>query len=135
VNTTRKWKMSATIIFFVGGINMLFGLAAILNLHPFFQKEGFGWGSLLWGGALLFLGMFVIRKSRVALGIIIIAYVLDSVLSLLGGNTLNVGYHVIFLYAMLQGYFALRVLPKQDVEPLSQNSMSHSDDATSPKAS
>src|SRR5258708_31946846 len=135
VNTTGKWQTSAIIIFIVGGGNILLGLAAVLNhLHPFFQKEGFGWGSLLWGVALLFLGMFVIRKSRVALGIIIIAYVLDSVHSLLGGDYLNVGYHAIFLYAILQGFFTPRVLPKQDVELPSQDSTSQSDD-TSPRES
>lgn len=107
-------------IYFVAAVNLIIGVLNALKMNPLPTLVGAGITPVIVGGIYLFLAFFVQGKSRIALGIAIIGFTIDSVLlvvsifSGLGLNSASIGgftggmfVRVFFLIYMVQGFMAL----------------------------
>ena len=107
-------RSAAIVVYVVAGFNALIGLIALLgNSELFGGSDG---GLLLLGFAVIFavLGFFTQRKSAWALGVAILVFALDGVVSGLAmiadGRMPCVGIalRVVFLMLMFRGFQAMR---------------------------
>jgi hypothetical protein len=112
----KKLTTAYGVIFFVGGLGLILGLAAALLGATFLQELGFGWGSIIVGAIVVGLGFMVKQQSLTALWIAIVLYALDAILSIAGAvaagaaPTGNIIVRVFFLAAMYQGVGAIKAL-------------------------
>ncbi len=76
-----RHKTAYGVLFFIGGLNLLLGLAGLFFENEFLQALGAGWYTLIFGMVFIFLGIFTWRRSQMALVIAIVLFALDGFLS------------------------------------------------------
>lgn len=120
----QRVNAAASMIFFIAGLNALLGLMAAAFDIQFLKALGLGLGSLVVGAIYGALGYLVKEKrSSIALGLAVGLFVIDG-LSLLfflePGQTPPIGglvARVLFLFPMVMGFPALRVLGAEAGRP------------------
>ncbi len=112
-----RLKTAYVMIYFVAGLNLVFGIVSFLLNVEFLQQYGIGFGSIMFGLVFLILGYFVQRKSAVALVLAIVFFVLDGILGVIfaasqGYNPGTVGIvaRIFLLIPMIQGVGAIKAL-------------------------
>jgi hypothetical protein len=111
-----RLMQSYGILYFVGGFNFLLGILAVLFEIDLLVEIGLGIFSIAVGAVYLVLAYFVQRRSRLALGIAMALYGLETVLALLSGLVSGVVIRLLFMLIMYQGFSAIKEL---DAEPVS----------------
>ncbi len=118
----QKLKVAYGIVYFVGGLNVLLGVVALLIESRFLESLGIGWATIIFGAIMLGLGFMVQRRSVAALIAAIAIYAVDGVLSIVliasSSQTPPVGgliFRVIMIAAMYQGIAAIKALNKPQV--------------------
>jgi hypothetical protein len=111
-------KSSYGPIFFIGGLNILLGFWALLDENMFLHKYiADGVFNIFYGCVFLILVLFVKNRSAIALGIAIVIFAIDSLLSLSTVSSTIVTVmmaRIGFLLLMAQGFGAIRELKKED---------------------
>lgn len=116
----QRIKVAAGIVFFVAGLNILIGLLAVMAKVKFLIRIGAGEGSIIFGVLFLILGFFILKQSGIALGLAVLLFAADGILSLIlvtkyGGRP-PVGaivFRIFLLIPMIQGFPALKALKEQ----------------------
>lgn len=116
----QRVKTAAGMLYFIAGLNAALGLVAELGV-AFLAQIGLGWGSIVVGAVYAGLGYLVkAKRSRVALILAIVLFVLDGVASLIAathaGGSPPVGglvARVFLLIPIWKGLSALGELNKQ----------------------
>lgn len=111
----QRAKQAYTIIFVIGGFNLLLGIAGIFVETDLMSLLGAGWGTAVFGIFLLILGFLVKQyHSQPALITAIVMYLADSLLGMAaiisaGGNPsiASIIVRVLFITGMVQGMKAL----------------------------
>jgi hypothetical protein len=112
----QQLRTACNILFFIGGLNLLLGLAAELGQVDFLLAAGIGWESLAEGVAFLVLGYFVRRRSMVALALAAALLAADTVLTIVtltpgaGASVGGIVIRLAFLYYVVRGFGALKSL-------------------------
>ena len=118
VRANRWLKVAAGIVLFVAGFNLMVGLAALLIKPDAAPPVNIGYESIVAGVLFLVLGVFVWRRSALALGIavallagegvwrVIEAWGKDGSPIALGGFALR----LLLIFLMLPGIGAIRLL-------------------------
>jgi len=113
----KRMNTASTAVLLVAGINLLLGLAVVLLDIRVLKEAGMNVGSVIYGAVFLILGILVTRRSRVALGIALGLYVLDSIYTIfvgLGSNAGNLFIRIFFIIFMFRGFEAIAVLREGD---------------------
>jgi len=105
-----RLKQSYGILYFVGGINLILGLIALLFQVDFLLAIGMGEYSIIVGGIYLLSAFFVQRRSKIALAFALVVYGLETILSLMNGVTSGVIIRIFFIVFMWQGFGAIKEL-------------------------
>lgn len=109
-------KLARGIVWFIGGLSLVVGLAAELAKVEFLLNMGIGWISAAVGVVFLVLGYFVGKRSMVALGLSVGLLITDTVLTLAlsAGTgrvpTAGLAMRVIFLIFLFQGFKAIKAI-------------------------
>lgn len=118
----KRLALSASSIYLVGGLNIVFGLIAYIFQVEFLQTLGFGILSAAIGFLFLALGFFTQRRSLFALILAVILFSLEGVSVLLlglgmllsafsAGNSLHEMFEILqsqaILIGVLAGWFTL----------------------------
>lgn len=111
----QRVKQATTVIFIIGGFNLLLGIAGIFVETEFMSLLGGGWGTAVFGIFLLTLSLLVkYRLSQPALITAIVMYLADSLLGIAaiisaGGSptAASIIIRTIFIIIMIQGAKAL----------------------------
>ena len=115
-----KLKNAYGVVYFIAGLNLVLGLVSFLFDVALLQQIGIGFGSIIFGLVFLVLGIFVQRKSAVALILVIVIFALDEIIGVF--LAISQGYNpglggvfarIILLIPMFQGVGAIRVLKQQ----------------------
>ena len=106
----QRLRLAAYVLFFIGGLNAIFGLFGLLVPIDFFQQIGVGLFNLLLGLVFLLLAVFVLRRSLVALGIAFALLLVETISRLLSGFSPALFLNLVFLVILWQGMDALRDL-------------------------
>jgi ribosomal protein L37E len=109
------YELAYGIVYFVGGINILLGLATSLFKLELFGQASDGLYQLLFGLIFLALGFFVQRKSNVALILAIVIFGLDGLVGVIStmGSYLTISIilsRMLFITPMIQGVSAIDAL-------------------------
>ena len=107
---TTKLKQSYGILYFIGGLNFILGTIASLFQIEFLLDLGMGIYSVIVGSIYLLLAFFVQRKSKIALGMAIGLYGLETILALISGVTSGIIVRVFFIVFMWPGFKAINKL-------------------------
>ena len=105
-----KLKQSYGLLYFIGGLNLVLGIIAFLFQVDLLIDLGMGTYSVVVGSIYLLLAFFVQRKSKIALGIAIALYGLETMLSLISGVTSGVFVRLFFIVFMWPGFKAINEL-------------------------
>ncbi len=112
-----QFKNAYQMVYFVAGLNLILGVISFLFNLEFLQQLGIGFGSIIFGLVFLMLGLFVQRKSTIALILAIGIFALDGIagLFLAASQGYNPGIggifvRIILLVPMFQGVGAIRAL-------------------------
>lgn len=97
-------------LYFIGGLNLLFGLLAEIFQASFLLELGVGLYSMVLGVAFLGLGFLVMRRSFIALVIAFALLLVETLSRLLVGFSPGLLLNVIFLVILWQGMDALRAM-------------------------
>ena len=105
-------------IFFIAGVNIILGIGALVFGWQVLTDIGGGIGSVIYGAVFLALGMFVMmQRSRIALGIALALFILDSALILYSSFSTpdKPGFHglimrVVIVVLMFRGFGAISEL-------------------------
>jgi hypothetical protein len=109
-------KLARNIVWFIGGLSLVAGLAAELAKVEFLLNMGIGWISAAVGVVFLVLGYFVGKRSMVALGLAVGLLITDTVLTLAlsAGTgrvpTAGLAMRVVFLIFLFQGFKAIKAI-------------------------
>jgi hypothetical protein len=111
----QRVRQATTVIFIIGGFNLLLGIVGIFVETEWMSLLGAGWGTAVFGIFLLILGWLVKqRHSQPALITAIVIYLADSLLGMLtiigAGDTPGIAsiiIRAIFIIIMIQGAKAL----------------------------
>ncbi len=114
----ERLKLAYGLVYFVAGLNAALGLVAELASIDVLLSIGIGWGTIVTGAIYALLGWFVHkRRSKVALGLAIVLFALDGLLTLAfsvdAGGTPPVGglvVRVFFIVQMARGFGAIQEL-------------------------
>lgn len=113
-------KTAAGMVYFVGGLNLVLGILAVLLRVTLLQSLGIGLYSIVYGLVFLVLGVFVSQRSNLALILAIVILALDAVLGVVlaiteGIPPSTVGFlaRILMLVIMAQGVPAIRQLKRQ----------------------
>lgn len=111
-------------IFFIAAFNAALGLLAGALQIGFLQSLGLGFESLLSGAAYGVLGVFVRRRSTIALALAVAMFILDGIvffaMAAKAGGTPPVGgviARIFFLIPMVRGFGALTALREAEAAP------------------
>jgi hypothetical protein len=111
-------KSSYGTIFFIGGLNILLGFWALLDENMFLHKYiAEGVFNIFYGCVFLILVLFVKNRSAIALGVAIVIFAIDGLLSLLNASSTIVTVmmaRIGFLLLMAQGFGAIRELKEEE---------------------
>jgi hypothetical protein len=115
----RRLKLSWYMLFFIGGLNILLGAAAMAMGPGMLQGLGLGLGSSILGAVFLLLGFLVRRRSALALGLAMALLAVDAALTMYwaaeSGRPVPVSGMLIrafFLVCLFRGLSALRELKR-----------------------
>jgi hypothetical protein len=114
-----RLSLAYGIIFFVGAINIILGIAAVAADIDVLKRLGLGYATMVLGLIYLVLGYFVRRRSTVALVIAIALFAVDTVLAAALGAIGAVVARVFFLIVMFGGFSAIRELKQANPPPSS----------------
>jgi hypothetical protein len=113
----QRLRVAWVIIYFIGGFNLLLGLAAMALRSPLIMRMGIGYGSIAAGCVFLLLGFFVMKRSAVALVLALALVVLDALWTVYfaasSGGSLPTGgiiMRVLFIIFLYRGFGAIREL-------------------------
>ena len=113
----QKLKVAYSVVFFVGGFNIILGIVAVIGNIGFLLRLGIGHQAVIIGIIFLVLGFFVRKKSIIALGIAIGLLIIDALLGFYlaiqsGGNTPSAGLaiRIIFVIFLFQGFKAIKTI-------------------------
>jgi len=111
----QRLKLAYGVLFFIGGLNLLLGLLAILLESDFLRELGLGWFSIGFGLAFLVLGYLALRGSAAALIVGVVLLSLDAiagvVLVIAAGGSPAIGgivMRIFFIIAVAQGIGAAK---------------------------
>jgi hypothetical protein len=117
-------KAAAGVTYFIGGLNAVLSLLAVFAKVSFLQQLGMGWITLGFGALFLVLGFGVSKRLQIALGIAVVLFLLDSVLSIAtwvsyssGHGTPPIGaivMRVALMLPMFKGFGAIAELKRRD---------------------
>lgn len=107
---TTKLKQTYGILYFIGGFNFILGTIASLFQFDLLLDLGMGIYSVIVGSIYLLLAFFVQRKSKIALGMAIGLYGLETILALISGVTSGIIVRVFFIVFMWPGFKAINEL-------------------------
>lgn len=113
---TQHIKQAYTIIFVIGGFNLLLGIAGIFVETEVMSLFSAGWGTAVFGSFLLILGFLVKQQqSQPALVTAIVMYLADSLLGMAAimsaGGTPGIAsiiIRILFITGMTQGVNAIK---------------------------
>lgn len=111
---TTKLKLSYGLLYFIGGLNLVMGIIASLFQIDFLIDLGMGTYSVVVGSIYLLLAFFVQRKSKIALGIALALYGLETILTLISGLTSGVIVRIFFIVFMWPGFKAISELQEKN---------------------
>jgi hypothetical protein len=113
-------KTAAGIVYFLGGLQALLGLIAVVGRVEALEAAGLGVESLVIGVVLGVLGFFTMQRSKLALALAMVVFAGGGVLAMVAAvdasGTPPVGgiiVRVLFLTAMWRGYKAIGELKAQ----------------------
>ena len=109
-----KLKQSYGILYLIGGLNFVLGILALLFRFDILLEMGMGIYSLIVGGIYLLLGFLVQRRSKIALGIAIGLYGIETILALISGVVSGVVVRVFIIVFMWPGFQAIDQLKRDD---------------------
>lgn len=110
-------------IFFIGGLNLVLGIGALASGWQPLVNLGGGIGSMVYGGIFIALGCFVVQRSRVALGVALALYLIDSAFTIYYGLAADtpqmhgIVMRVLLTIIMYRGFEAISDLDAADVLP------------------
>lgn len=111
----QRLKLAYGVLFFIGGLNLLLGLLAILLESDFLRGLGMGWFSVGFGLAFLVLGYLALRGSAAALIVAVVLLSLDAIagvaLVIAAGGSPAIGgivMRIFFIIAVAQGIGAAK---------------------------
>jgi hypothetical protein len=118
----QRVKQAYTVIFIIGGFNLLLGIAGIFMETELMSLLGAGWGTAVFGIFLLALGWLTkARLSQPALITAIVMYLADSLLGIIaiisaGGTpgAASIIIRIIFIAVMAQGAIALNTIKQNN---------------------
>ncbi|BDD06490.1 hypothetical protein [Aureibacter tunicatorum] len=106
--------------FWLGLINVIAGILAIVLENAFLQKIGLGYGSIIFGGIIALLSYGVKRKSMVAMALLYGVMIIDilSIFLLIGESDANptngILMKLFFLVILFKGFGAIKALNRAD---------------------
>lgn len=116
-----RLKAAAGVVWFIAGMSAVLGLVAVLGKVEVLQQLGLGWESVGFGVLFAVLAWFVGKRSKVALGIALALFILDTVLSLvvmmkMSGrpNAGGVVVRIFLMMPMFRGFGAITALQARD---------------------
>ena len=116
----NRFTLAYSIVFFIGGLNALLGLASILLQNSFLQSMGLGFFSIIYCAFFIGLGFSIKNRSQAALVIAVVLFIINSLLSI-GLKVLDsqipnpagiIG-RIFLLIPMIQGIHSIPKLPVQ----------------------
>jgi hypothetical protein len=111
---TTKLKQSYGLLYFIGGLNFVLGIIALLFRIDFLIDLGMGTYSVVVGSIYLLLAFLVQRKSKTALGIALALYSLETILTMFSGMTSGVIVRIFFIVFMWPGFKAISELQEKN---------------------
>ena len=114
----ERLKLAYSMIFVVAGLNIVLGLVGSLFKVDWLLEMGIGTYSVVFGLALLVLGIFTKRRSMAALIIAIALYALDTVLGVLfaadtSASSTMLVVRIVLIIPMFGGIGAIKRLKQQ----------------------
>jgi hypothetical protein len=121
---TVQVKAAAGVTYFIGGLTCVVSLIAIAAKVDFLLQLGMG--TITFGAGVLYLGLGygVSKRSRIALGIAVTLFILDSLASFYTWASYNTGhgtppigaifFRVALLIPMFKGFGAIGALKRRD---------------------
>lgn len=106
----RKHRIAYVMLYVVGGLNVLLGLAAVLLRLGWAGGLGTGWVTAADGVVMIVLGYFTMRRSLVAFAIAIVLYTVEGILTVAEVGLQAVAIRILILFLLVRGFLALRVL-------------------------
>jgi hypothetical protein len=128
----RRYRIAYLVLYVVGGLTLLLGLATVLFRLNSAGGVGNGLVTIGQGVVVLVFGYFTMRGSLMALGIAIGWYGLESILTVAVIGIQAVPIRAVVLFFLVQGFLALRLLKQQ--ETLDAGSSAPSSDPPPPAA-
>src|SRR5258708_9218695 len=91
-------------IFFIATFSIVLGLLTALGNLPNFRDLTIGWGSVALGVAYTAIGLFALRRSKLALAMAVLLWIADSLLTFqVNQNPFTLALRALLLLLMLQG--------------------------------
>jgi len=112
----QRLKESFTAFFIIGGYYIALSAAALIWNVDYLKEAGFNFASALWGSMFVILGLFVLRRSLIALTIGVCLLILETVTFLLEPNSnfstavLGLSLRAVLIIFMIRGFSAIREL-------------------------
>jgi hypothetical protein len=110
-----KLKQSYGILYLIGGLNLVLGLIALLFQVDLLLEIGMGIYTVIVGSVYLLLAFLVQRKSKIALGIAIGLYGIETILALISGVVSGVVVRVFVIAYIWPGFQAINQLREDDL--------------------
>lgn len=117
----KRVKNAYVTVFIIAGLNLISGLLTLGFKIEVLKQVGIGFGSIVFGVVFLVLGVFVKRRSNVALIFSIIIFALDGILGFILpiSQVYHLGtggliFHFISLILMIQGVGAIKKLKRRE---------------------
>jgi hypothetical protein len=104
----RWFRASYGALFIIAALFLFLGLGATLHLPPFEPPYGNGWPYIVAGLIFIVLGIFVVRRSLITLGIAIALYAIPTLIGLLNGDVTGLFIRIILIFFLVRGFIALR---------------------------
>ena len=112
----RRWvRIAYWVLYAVGGLTLLLGVAAVLSrVTSAAGGLGNGWVTSAQGTVFLVLGYFTMRESVAALGIAIVLYTVESLLTIADLGLAAAPIRVVVIFFLVHGFLALRRVNQQE---------------------
>ncbi len=110
-------RTASFFVFFLGGLNLLIGLAVMAFDYQFLSQISAGKYSVMLGSLMCLLGLLVIKRSRIALALAIGLFLFDGLIGFISSGNHSgfaiLGARIIFILPCFQGFKAINELKKQ----------------------
>jgi hypothetical protein len=118
---TQLIKTAGGIVYFLAALQTVLGVVALVGNVEFLLNLGLGVESIIEGAIMGALGFFTMKRSRVALGLAMVLFIIGGVMTIASataaGGTPPVGgiiFRVLLLTAMWRGFKAMGQLKQQE---------------------